>query len=514
MRSVTAHGLAVKSGTALLALGLLSLGALARAAAERTSLNLALEDSIRSFDPRQSVDANSQYIEDLIHCSLMSFDAEGRPIPGLAAKAPQWKSAKVLEVQVKDSVKFSDGSSVTPADVVATYQSLISDKTLARSASFSQVTSVTAAGNTVSFTLKEADASFVSNLVVGILPAKLTKVAGFDPLTSASCGPYRIKSTDVNSLTLEENPHYAGPVKLRLKQIEVKIVKNEKTRFAKLQTGELDLVQNSISRDALKGIEKKSPQLDVLKRPGLKTTYLGFNVRDKIAGNLAVREAIAYAINRQEIIDIILGGMATPATTLLPADSPFYDKTLKNRTLDLAKAEALLEAAGFKKKGDYRLELSYKTTTDVTRISIAKAIASQLKKVGIKITVEPMEWGRFKQDVDAGRVQLWSLTWVGFKDPDIYRHAFASSSFPPNGGNRGWYNNPKLDEVLEKGKITSNPEQRIKIYQDVQQLVDKDLPYIFLWHEDNFAVVNRSLKGFSLYADGRYSALTQAFFAQ
>lgn len=510
MRSNPICGSALK--TWAVALGMI-LPSVALWAAERTSINLALEDSIRTFDPRQSVDANSQYVEDLIHCSLMTFDAEGRPVPGIAVKNPQWKSAKVLEVTIKDTLKFSDGSAVTADDVAATYQSLLTDKTLARSASFSLVSAVQAQGKNVNFTLKEPDASFVSNLVVGILPAKLAKMSSFDPLKTPSCGPYHIKITDVNGLTLEENPHYAGSAKPRLKQIEIKIVKNEKTRFAKLQTGELDLVQNSISRDALKGIAKKNPQLDILRRPGLKTTYLGFNMRDKLAGNPAVREAIAHAINRKEIIDIILGGMATPATTLLPADSAFYHKSLQPRPMDLAKAEKILDDAGFKKKGDSRIELSYKTTTDVTRISIAKAIASQLKKVGIKIIVEPLEWGRFKQDVDNGRVQLWSLTWVGFKDPDIYRHAFATTSFPPNGGNRGWYSNPKLDEVLEKGKITSSQEQRIKIYQEAQELVDKDLPYIFLWHEDNFAVVNRALKGFTLYADGRYSALTQAFFA-
>lgn len=484
-------------------------------AAENSTIKLALEDSIRSYDPRQSVDANSQYIEDLIHCSLMSSDSEGRPIPGIAAKFPVWKTPRTLEISLDDKAKFGDGSSVTAADVVATYQSLMEDKSQARSASFNQVVAVTASSKkTVEFKLKEADASFVSNLVVGILPYKLIKSGPYDPIANPGCGPYRIKSTDVGGLILEANPHHSEINKLRIKQIEIKIVKNEKTRFAKLQTGELDLVQNSISRDALKGLEKKNGNLAVLRRPGLKTTYLGFNTRDKLLGNSAVRLAISHAINRQEIIDLILGGMATPALTMLPQDSSFYAKDLKSKPLDLVKAGQILDEAGFKKVGDYRFELSYKTTTDVTRISIAKAIAAQLKKIGIKVSIEPMEWGRFKQDVDAGRVQLWSLTWVGFKDPDIYRHAFATSSFPPNGGNRGWYSNPQLDQLLEQGRTTNSTTQRTKIYQEVQTIIDKDTPYIFLWHEDNFAVVNHALKGFTLYADGRYSSLTRAFFAE
>ena len=496
-------------------LGSLKIAEISAQGAERTLLKMALEDSIRSFDPRQSVDANSQYIEDLIHCSVMTYDAEGKVIPGVAASLPKWKNPKTLEVLLKEGIKYGDGSLLTAADVAATYQSLVNDKGLARSASFNQVTSVTAVNpKTVIFNLKEADASFIGNLVLGILPSKSASSSSYDPITTPGCGPFRIKSTDVNGLLLEENPFFTRPNKPHLKYIEVKIVKNEKTRFAKLQTGELDLVQNSISRDAIKDIEKNGRNLTLLKRSGLKTTYIGFNIRDKLVGNPAVRQAIAFAIDRKEIIDLILGGMAVPALTMLPKESPYYAGSLTQRPLDIAQAQHILDQAGFTKKGEYRFELSYKTTTDITRISIAKAIASQLKKIGIKVTIEPMEWGRFKQDVDAGRVQMWSLTWVGFKDPDIYRHAFASTSFPPNGGNRGWYSNPQLDNLLEQGKLTNDAGQRTKIYQEVQSIIDKALPYIFLWHEDNFAVINRHLKGFYLFADGRYSSLTQAFFEE
>ncbi len=83
---------------------------------------------------------------------------------------------------------------------------------------------------------------------------------------------------------------------------------------------------------------------------------------------------------------------------------------------------------------------------------------------------------------------------------------------PAQGMNRGAYRNPKLDPLLEKGKINESPEQRTMVYQEVQELVHKDLPYVFLWHEDQFAVVNRALKGFVLRADGRYTSLTEAFF--
>ncbi len=491
----------------------LALGSTEFALAARSDLRLSLEDSIRTFDPRQSVDANSQYIEDLIHCSLISFDPQGQLKTGITAKMPVWVKPNILELTLKDGIRFNDGSPLTAADVAATYLAFVQDKSFARSASFNTLVKVELTDSkTLRFELKEADASFISNLVVGILPSKYAQEKQLDPLKTPSCGPYKLKSVDINTITLEVNPQIPVDQQPKLKTLEWKIVKNEKTRFAKLQTGELDLVQNSISRDTLKTIERKNPQLRVIRSPALKTSYLGFNLRDKLVGNPAIREAMSHAINRQEIIDIILGGLASPATTLLPPNSPFQESQLKSRPFDLEKAKSILDAAGFPMKEDARFEVSLKTTTDITRLSVAKAIASQLKKIGIKVIVEPMEWGRFKQDVDAGRVQIWSLTWVGFKDPDIYRHAFASESFPPNGANRGWYSNPKLDELLKKGRRTTDEKERISIYKEAQLLLDQDIPYIFLWHEDNFAVINKQLEGFTLYADGRYTSLTGAHF--
>ncbi|MDQ3232562.1 MAG: ABC transporter substrate-binding protein, partial [Pseudobdellovibrionaceae bacterium] len=244
MRSRPPCGSTLKTWT--VALGLCVPG-LALQATERTHLRLALHDSIRTVDPRQTVDENSRSIEDLIHCSLMQRDADGQLVPGLAAKDPQWKSPKILEVTVKAGVKFSDGSAVTANDVAATYHALVTDKALARSRSFHQVTAVQAQGETVSFTLHEPDASFIGNLVVGILPAKLAKTRTIDPIQSPSCGPYHMKSHEWNSIILKENPHYAGSPKLRLKQIEIRFSLDEKIRLAQLQAGELDLVQNGIS---------------------------------------------------------------------------------------------------------------------------------------------------------------------------------------------------------------------------------------------------------------------------
>jgi peptide/nickel transport system substrate-binding protein len=278
-----------------------------------------------------------------------------------------------------------------------------------------------------------------------------------------------------------------------------------------MQAGEVDIIQNAINRDKIPEISKKNPNLKVMKQVRISTTYLGFNMKDKLTGNAAVRQAISVAIDREAIIKYILSGMAEPARTLLTPADPFLNKDLPTPVLDLKLATKILDDAGFKdpdcKGPKPRFELSYKTTTDVTRINIAKAIASQLKKIGIQVKVESLEWGKFAEDVSKGQVQMWSLSWIGFKDPDIYRFAFSTDSFPPNGANRGWYSNKELDKVLQQAKVTNDLTERKKLYGSVQKTIAEELPYVFLWHEEGFAVLNKDVEGYQLYADGRLSSL-------
>lgn len=474
------------------------------------------ENPPRTIDPRYTTDAYSHYLSDLINCSLINFDENGATI-GELANSWNWKNAQTLEVEIKSGVKFSDGSTLSAADVKATYEFFKLEKLKKPSplsGAFKKISEITIKSpKKIIFSFNEPDTSFVPNLMIGILPKKIAKKEMLtSPKDLVGCGPYRLKSMNVSGLKLIPNPNFSLAKKPNNKGIEIKIVKDELTRFSKLKKGELDLVQDRISRDKIKNIAKNHPKLKIIRRPGLNTTYLGFNMRDKVVSKAKVRRAIAHAINRQKIIDYIFHGMATQAKTLLTPNDPYLNPNLETVKFDPKKARTLLDEAGFKDPdGDNgpksRFSLTYKTTTNITRINIAQAIASQLKKVGIDVKVQSLEWGKFKEDVEKGQVQMWSLSWVGFKDPDIYRYAFATESFPPNGGNRGWYSNKELDKLLAEAKTAIDTKQRVELYHKVQSIIDKEMPYVFLWHEESFAVMQNQIEGFKLYADGRMSAL-------
>jgi peptide/nickel transport system substrate-binding protein len=496
-----------------------SLAGTSALAAAAGPLTIAWEAEPRAFDPRYAVDANSQYLENLVHCSLVDFDKDGRGVPDLA-KSWTWKSPTSLEVTLNTAAKFSDGTPVTAEDVKATYLFFKDEKVAnpsPRKGAFTNLKAVTAgAPDKVTFDLETPDSTFTLNLVIGVLPAKIAaKEMLTDKDRAPGCGPFVFKTIDVTGIELSPNPNYSLGPKPVTTGVTIKIVKDENTRYAKLTAGEVDIAQNNINRDKLAEIAKASPTLNVVKRPGLNTTYLGFNMKDKVAGDVKVRQAIAHAIDKAKIIKFVLGGMAVPADTLLPPGDPFHAKDLNGPAYDVAAAKKLLDEAGFKDPdGDGkkpRFQISYKTTTDLTRVAVAKAIASDLKKVGIEVQVESLEWGRFKTDVEQGKVQMWSLSWIGFKDPDIYRFAFATESFPPNGGNRGWYSNAALDKILTAARAETDPAKRTTAYGEAQKIIGKDLPYVFLWHEEVFAVVSKKVEGFELYADGRYGSLATAY---
>lgn len=473
------------------------------------TIKVVLDSAPRTIDSRFALDANSQYLENLIHCSLISFDKEGNVSLKLA-KSFDWLSPLKLKITLQTNQTFYDGHQVEAKDVKASYDFFLLEnpkEPSPRAGAFKDISSIEVLSRSeLLIQLKNPSASFVSNLVVGILPAQMAqggKIVDFKKLMA--CGDFQINQWGVNSIELTNRKNQ--------QKLEFKIVKDESTRLAKILKGEVDIVQNSLNREQIEEAAKDNSDLMLLKKPGLNTTYIGFNMRDPILSNQKVRRAIDKAIDRKSIIDFVLKGFATPASTLLTPGDPFRS-IVQTSSLDIVASKKLLDEAGFPDpdgEGEKaRFHLEYKTTTDTTRVVIAKAIAAQLKKIGIDVKVTSMEWGKFKSDVEKGQVQMWSLSWIGFKDPDIYRYIFATESFPPNGGNRGWYSNKELDDLLEKGRVSTDKTQRKAIYAQVENIVRNDLPYVFLWHEDILALVNKKVSGYELYADGRLEALHQS----
>jgi peptide/nickel transport system substrate-binding protein len=169
------------------------------------------------------------------------------------------------------------------------------------------------------------------------------------------------------------------------------------------------------------------------------------------------------------------------------------------------KARALLAQAGFTKSNP--LKLSYKTSNNPFRIRIATVIQQQLVDVGIDMDLRTYDWGTFYGDIKAGRFQLYSLSWVGIKMPDIFRYVFHSSAVPPNGANRGRLDNPKIDALIEQAEAATTYEAGAALYRELQVALFNDLPYVPLWYEDHVLATRQRVSGYTLAPDGNYDGL-------
>jgi len=151
-----------------------------------------------------------------------------------------------------------------------------------------------------------------------------------------------------------------------------------------------------------------------------------------------------------------------------------------------------------------------KTSTDEnTRLMVA-VIQQQLREVGIALDIRSFEFGTFFSDVTHGAFQLYGLRWIGGnEDPDIF-YIFHSSRFPPNGANRGFYSNPKVDALIDQARREVDPKARKPIYAEIQRILAEELPSINLWYLDNVFVHNKRVRNLQLNPAGNYDFLRTA----
>jgi peptide/nickel transport system substrate-binding protein len=224
-----------------------------------------------------------------------------------------------------------------------------------------------------------------------------------------------------------------------------------------------------------------------------------------------VRQAIAYALDRRPMIEYLWRGQAQPARSILPPQSWAFNGNVPAYDHDLDKANHLLDAAGYAVVNGVRFHITMKTSTDEnTRLMVA-VMQQQLREVGIALDIRSFEFATFFADVQHGAFQMYGLRWIGGnEDPDIFEYAFDSAKFPPNGANRVYYSNPKVDALIDKARREIDPQLRKPLYDEVQRIVADDLPYINLWYLDNVLVHTRRVRNLKLNPAGNYDFLRTA----
>jgi peptide/nickel transport system substrate-binding protein len=470
-------------------------------AAAKDTLVIAFDGSPTNLDPRVGTDTYSGRIWDMTASALIRLAPNGDYAPDVAQK---WETPddKTIVFHLNPNAKFQDGRPVTAKDFKFTFESMIAPGfNSPKRSGYAAVQSFEAPDDhTFVIKLKEPNAGIFDNLTYMLVPQGAdTNVFSKKPVLA---GPYQIKDYRVDDrVAMDAFPGWVGGAP-KIPHILVRIIPDATTRVLELRRGTVNFTINSVPYDQVDAF-KHSPDFNVVTSHGGAYQYICFNLKDPILAKKEVRQAIAYAIDRNRIVRDLLHGYGAVTDTMFPQGHWARAENLPTYPFDPNKARQLLDAAGYKQNGTQpRFRLVFKTSTDAEANQQAEMIQQMLKDVGIDMQITTSEFGTFMDDIKNGRFQMFSLRRAGIADPDFYYTIFDSKSLAPNGQNRGYYVNPRVDQLIEQGRATFDRAKRKQAYDEIQKILQEDLPYISLYHRDNVAIMRKNVSGFVMYPSG------------
>jgi peptide/nickel transport system substrate-binding protein len=476
-----------------------------------SSLTLIIESNPTNLDPRFATDAQSAHIDSLLFGGLLERDNQMN-LHGDLAESWNVPDPLTYIFHLRRGIRFHDGRPLTSADVKATFDFILDPANRSpKRGGFRMVTSIETPNDaTVIFHLKEPYASFTVNLLrsaVGIVPANASADFSRHPIGS---GPFRfVSQAQDEEVVLDRNPDYFRGAP-QITRLLIRVVPDAIVRALELRKGSADLEISSLAPDMVPVLARQ-PELSLTQRSGTNFVYLGLNFEDPILSRREVRQALAFATDREALIRYLLHGQARVASGILPPNHWAYEPEVTQYALDTPRAEKLLDSANLpRRENGIRFHLTLKSSTDEQYRLIAAALQDQWRRVGIDLELRPLELATLLSDAVKGNFQLNLLRWVGANtDSDIFEFVYSTKRFPPDGANRGHYRNARIDALTDQIHVEMDQEKRKALCSEVQKILAEDLPYVPLWFSDVVSVHRRSLGDLNLSPTGDFDFLSR-----
>lgn len=480
-------------------------------ATEPGIVKFLIESMPTNLDPRIGSDGPSERIDSLMFDSLVELDAHRVP-HGDLAESWTLPDPVTYVFHLRPGVKFHDGRALTSTDVKYTFDSVMDGSvTTSKRGALRLVKSIEAPDPlTVIFHLSEPNGGFLTDICrpeFGIVPSGSANSVAEHPIGS---GPFRfVSARQDDGVVLERNADFFRTPP-RINEVEFRVVPEAIVRALELRKGSADLEVSSLAPDMIP-VLRGLPDVDVTEEPGTNYVYVAFNFDDPVLARKEVRQALAYATDREEIVRYLYRGQARLTDGPLPPNSWAYDPDIAHYGYDPQKAAQLLDAAGYPRQADSRgprITLTLKTSTEETTRLLGAVLKEQWNKVGVDLELQSMEPATLGADIARGNFQMYTLRWIGVNnDPEFYEFAFSSKRMPPMGGNRGHYRNPALDALLEQARVESDREKRRVLFGQVEKIVAEEAPYLSLWFMDNVSVHRKRISDVELSPTGDYDFL-------
>ncbi len=477
-------------------------------------VRLVLPTEPLELDPRFVGDAWGLRLSRLVFASLVTIDPRTLEVVPDLAEHVEVVSASEYRVTLRPGLRFADGSALTADDVAATYRGITSETLGSRYArTYARIARVDVHDpRRLTFVLDGPHASFLTDLELPIVRAEDARRRMPErPSHLVGAGPYRLVRRAQGLVELAANPHwhFGAP---RVAHVRAIVVHDDNTRALRMLGGAGDVAVNALP-PLLLPLFEEDPRFEVRSAPGPGTTYLGFQTEAASVRDLAVRRAIAHAIDRGLLVSAKLGGRGAVANGFVPEGHWAHVDDLAVPTYDPARARALLDEAGYPDPPgpEPRFRLVLRASTDRFRVSTARAIAAMLREVGIAVDVRPTENASLFADLNAGRFAMVLMQMPELFEPHLLSWFFASDRIPGprgEGANRFRLRSAALDRALEDGRIASAPRARREAYVRAQRILADALPALPLFQEHVTVVTRRGLD-VDVPRDGRLGTLSR-----
>jgi peptide/nickel transport system substrate-binding protein len=461
--------------------------------------------------PLLASDSPSHSIAGMVYNGLVKYDKDMNIVGDLAESWDITAKGLVITFHLRKGVKWHDGQPFTAADVLYTYQVTVDPKTpTAYAEDFRAVKKAEALDDyTFRVTYDKPFAPALISWSSSILPRHL--LSGKDITKSPlarhpiGTGPYKFKEWVAGQkIVLVSNPDYFEGRPYIDGQI-TRIIPDTATMFLELRAqnlGMMGLTPLQYTRQTENNLFKNN--FNKYRYLSFAYTYLGYNLKNPLFTDKRVRQAISYAINKDEIISGVLLGLGKPATGPYKHGTWAYNDKVKIYNYSPQKASELLREAGWTKlNSDGVLEKDGKPFVfeivtnqgNDTRQKCAEIIQRQLAEVGITVKIRILEWSAFVTNfINKRRFDAVILGWTIPLDPDAY-DVWHSSKTKPEELNFISYNNKEADKILEKGRSTFDQKERKKYYDRFQEILAEDQPYTFLYVPEALIITHNRFRG-------------------
>ncbi|MCL4459545.1 MAG: ABC transporter substrate-binding protein [Chloroflexi bacterium] len=462
----------------------------------------------RVLTPNYVFDAWMFYVASVVFNRLVAYNGNWEIVPDLAEKWDVSPDGKTYTFSLAKNVKWHDGQKFSSADVKWTVESIQQTKGAATASRVANVASVaTPDDNTVVFTLKNPDATFLADLAhiwsFMILPKHLYE--NTDPPNNpyynkpVGTGPFRfVEWQKGSSITVEASKDY-WKGRPYLDRVVYRLIPHYPTGLAALEAGEIHLTTLETLTEGPR--LAKDPNIRIISWPVPILFWLGFNVTTEPFNKKDARLAIAYAVDREDVSQKAYGSYYKAASyAYLPSITWAFNTAAKQPSVDPKRAEELLDKAGFPRGADgVRMRVSLVAPLANGLDNVATVIQAQLKKIGVEAKVETLEFGAYTEKV-LKRYEFQLTLSGGYQgpDPSEWVHYVGTGGFR----NAMRYSNKQVDDLFKRGREAKTQAERKEAYFQIQQIIIDDVPRVNMVEFSFVYLLRSNCQGLWMEPDG------------